>query len=347
MELSLSIPGLCGDVQKDVKNLNNYVFQLTEQLRYLLNNLDVTNFNDLGLMRYENGRLQIYTEKLQASVKEIELKISGAEDSLTTLIEGKAGELSTTIRTELDAAIGDVDEQVSQWQQTVEGFTATISEKLAGVDTKVSTWQQTVDGFSTTVSEKLSGVDTKVSQWQQTVNGFSTTVSQKINAVDTKVSTWQQTVDGFSTQISERFTSLEGTYVKSSTYNQTANKVETMVQQIGTDGSKLESRIIQSIEDDESLIQLIADRVDISGLTVFSSISEDANDGYTTIDGAYIACGSGYQMVEIWEGVIWVGNTEFYQDGYGITLINTHGGTFRVSVGDVTWELTEDGWDTL
>lgn len=286
----MEVPGLSGNVEKDIKNLSNYVFQLSEQLRYALYNLDVTNFNDLGLARYENGRLQIYSEKLQASVKELELKISGAEDSLTATIEGKAGELTTTI------------------------------------------------------SEKLDGVDVKMSQWQQTVSGFSTTVSQKINDVDTKVSTWQQTVDGFSTQISERFTSLEGTYVKTSVYNLTAGKISAIVEEIGANGTVTAASIVAAINNSSSRVEISADHIDLSGVATFSAISEE--DDYTLIDGAYIRCGSGYQAVEIFEGTIYLGEAELYNDSYGITLLHTHGGTFYVTSPNGTfWALTDNGWE--
>ena len=391
MELNLTIPGVSGDTQKDIKELRNYIFQLTEQLRYVLYNMDVTNFNDLGLARYENGVMQIYTEKLQAFVKELELKISGEEDSLSALITAKAGELTALFEDEKGGL-------QAEYKAAVDGLSATITKKLNSVDTKVSTWQHTVDGFSSTVSEKLNGVDTKVSTWQHTVDGFSSTVSEKLNGVDTKVSTWQHTVDGFSQQISDRFTTLEGTYVTKSAFEQTAETVNTMVTKIGEDGSKLHTQIIQDVKEDDALIQLIAskvntdgfvttstfevtadavramvseigddgeitaasivaaindasskvvisaDHIDLEGVVTFSAITEEPYG--TLIDGAYICCGSGGQLIEIEEGVIRIGEAELYQDGYGIFLIDTRGGScYITSPNGHRWELTNDGWE--
>ena len=72
MDLKTTMGSLSGNTSQDLKMLYNYVFQLTEEMRYLMNNLDVTNFNDLGLARYENGRLQVYSEVVEVRANKVE-----------------------------------------------------------------------------------------------------------------------------------------------------------------------------------------------------------------------------------------------------------------------------------
>ncbi len=50
-----SMPEATGDTEKDLKNLRDYVYQLSEQLRYVLNNLDAENFNTAELPELFKG----------------------------------------------------------------------------------------------------------------------------------------------------------------------------------------------------------------------------------------------------------------------------------------------------
>ena len=74
-ELRASMGSMSGNLEKDFETLTNYVFQMTEEIRYLMCNLDVTNFNDLGLARYENGRMQVYTSALEVKAQEIRASV--------------------------------------------------------------------------------------------------------------------------------------------------------------------------------------------------------------------------------------------------------------------------------
>ena len=309
MDLRLDMPGLSGNVEKDVKNLSNYVFQLSEQLRYLLYNLDVTNFNDLGLARYENGRLQIYTEKLQAAVNEMEIKLTNEKDGLKALIEADANALKLSFENaEKDLA--------AQYKASAEGLSGQITQELGaakdGIDEKVAGWQLTVDGFSTTFTTKLNEVDQTMSQWQQDANGFKAYVE----TAEGKIASWEVT---------------EG-------------KITSLIEAIGEDGEVTAASIVAAINEAGSRVLIDADHIDLNGIATFSAISEE--DDYTLIDGAYIRCGSGYQKVEIYEGVITIGTVEIFNDSYDITAIDTHGATLYVTSPNGTWwALTDNGWE--
>lgn len=112
MDLQVTAARLSGDTDKDVKTLANYIFQLEEQLRYMLRNLDVTNFNDLGLARYENGRMQIYSEKLEIATNGISARIGELEGEYTTL-EASVSGLTTTVQGHT-TSIGTMSSTITQ-----------------------------------------------------------------------------------------------------------------------------------------------------------------------------------------------------------------------------------------
>lgn len=141
MELRTRLGNMTGDIEKDLKTLSSFVFQQSEELRYLLHNLDVTNFNDLGLMRYENGRLQIYTEKLNIKAKELIAEFEDANEQLKTTIEADINGLKSTVSSHttsinninnttipgLRTQISTVEQTASQIQTTVSGHTTSIN----------------------------------------------------------------------------------------------------------------------------------------------------------------------------------------------------------------------------
>ena len=166
MDLKLNMPGLSGDVEKDLKNLNSYVFQLTEELRYLLNNLDVTNFNDLGLMRYENGRLQIYTDKLQAAVNEIEFNIGNEKNGLSAQIKAEADALKLSFQ--------NAEQNLQAlYTASADGLSGQITKKIGEVDEKVVTWSNSIDGFL----GKIETAEGKIASWEVTENKISTLIT--------------------------------------------------------------------------------------------------------------------------------------------------------------------------
>lgn len=257
MDLRLDVPGLSGNVEKDIKNLSNYVFQLSEQLRYALYNLDVTNFNDLGLARYENGRMQIYTEKLQIAAKEIGAELIDGENGLKAQIAADAEALRLSFEdaeTKLSAA----------YQLSAEELSALITEELSaaknGIDEKVAAWKLTVDGFSTAFTQKLGDVDLVMSQWSQDAESFRAYVE----TAEGKIAAWEVT--------EETITSL--------------------VEAIGSDGEKLSSTIRQEIKDDESFIKLIAKNVEVDGVLTIGDLEDVLKDGKTVISGDNITTGT-------------------------------------------------------
>jgi hypothetical protein len=128
MDLKATMGAMTGNTSEDIKTLYNYVFQLTEEMRYLMSNLDVTNFNDLGLARYENGRLQVYSE----------------------IVEVRASKLESIIQ--------DVEDEFGQLESSITQTAQQIELRVQGVESSIGAVQSTVTQTATSVSTIVSSV---------------------------------------------------------------------------------------------------------------------------------------------------------------------------------------------
>lgn len=164
MDLQVTAAKLTGDPERDVKALSNHVFQLEEQLRYQLRNLDVTNFNDLGLARYENGRLQIYTKAVEVQTEKLRVEFGKETGEIYAQISLTAEELLAEIK--------DVDGNYTTLTQTVNG----LSTRVGNVEGNYSSLTQTVEQIQTTISGS-GGLQSQITQ-------TSKKISAVVSAVD-------------------------------------------------------------------------------------------------------------------------------------------------------------------
>lgn len=162
MELTTTMGKLTGDAQKDMKMLMNFVFNQTEEMRYLMHNLDVTNFNDLGLARYENGRMQIYTEKLNVATKELTLAVEAVDKRVSTLITVDLEGIKATVKNQnqnLNAALGGVG-------QIQEKFLPEIRATITQHANKISLVVEETDGANViktaAITAAINGSDSEV-----------------------------------------------------------------------------------------------------------------------------------------------------------------------------------------
>ncbi len=98
VELRASLGKLSGDPQQDVKVMYNYVMQLTEELRYALNNIGISNLNDKELARYENGRLSVFANEIELHTNELRLEFGTMEETLRSLISAEAGRIDLIVQ---------------------------------------------------------------------------------------------------------------------------------------------------------------------------------------------------------------------------------------------------------
>lgn len=157
MDLKITGAKLGGDAEKDVKILANHVFQLEEQLRYQLRNLDVTNFNDLGLARYENGRLQVYAKEVSLQTDKLRVEFGKETDEIYALISATAEELEAKIEengdyTSLKATVDGIQTTVSSHTKTINSHTSSINSHANSISSLQSQITQTSDKISAVVS---------------------------------------------------------------------------------------------------------------------------------------------------------------------------------------------------
>lgn len=154
LELEVTAAKLTGDPARDVKSLSNHVFMLEEKLRYTLRNLDVTNFNDLGLARYENGRLQIYTKEITAQTDKLRVEFGKETDEIHALISATADELL--------AEIEDVEGNYTTLKATVNGIQSTVRSHTTSINNQAATntsLQSQITQTANKISAVVSAVD--------------------------------------------------------------------------------------------------------------------------------------------------------------------------------------------
>ena len=190
LELRTTMGQLTGDIQKDMKMLMNFVFNQTEEMRYLLDNLDVTNFNDLGLARYENGRMQIYTKKLDLRTEKLTAEFQDADEQTKTTLEASIGGL----RTEVEEEVEGLGQWISTVEQTANGLKSTVSSQgtsISDLGTRVSTVEQTASRIQTTVTSQDNTLNThtnNISALQGTTVNLQSQITQQANSISLVVS---------------------------------------------------------------------------------------------------------------------------------------------------------------
>lgn len=154
MDLRTTMGTMTGNPSEDIRTLYNYVFQLTEEMRYLLNNLDVTNFNDLGLARYENGRLQVYSDVVEVRANKIESVVEALGEDVgvfETWAEGEITGVKTTVRQTADS-LSAVVEAVGR-KGTVDAASIVAAINDYGSEIKLNANRIDISGITTFTSE--------------------------------------------------------------------------------------------------------------------------------------------------------------------------------------------------
>lgn len=154
LELEVTAAKLTGDPARDIKSLSNHVFMLEEKLRYTLRNLDVTNFNDLGLARYEKGRLQIYVKAVEIQTEKLRVEFGKETDEIHTLISATADELL--------AEIEDVEGNYTTLKATVNGIQSTVASHTTSINNQAATntsLQSQITQTANKISAVVSAVD--------------------------------------------------------------------------------------------------------------------------------------------------------------------------------------------
>lgn len=296
MELRTTMGQLTGDIQKDMKMLMNFVFNQTEEMRYLMDNLDVMNFNDLGLARYENGRMQIYTKELDLRTEKLTAEFQAADEQTKTTLEVSIGGLRTEVEEEIEG--------LGQWVSSVE---------------------QTANGLKTTVSNQgtsISDLGSRVSTVEQTASKIQTTVTSQGNTLNThtnNISALQGTTVSLQSQIT-----------------QTSNKISAVVSAVDdSSGNVTAASIVAAINAAGSSVKISADHVNITGFVTVSDLKGNGtvqiNAGNIMAGGAISGVALESRGDTSWEEVMIAnGMVEFYSGhirDYDLGVLGIYGST--------------------
>lgn len=187
LELEVTAAKLTGDPARDIKSLSNHVFMLEEKLRYTLRNLDVTNFNDLGLARYENGRLQIYTKEVEVQTEKLRVEFGKETDEIHALISATADELL--------AEIEDVEGNYTTLKATVNGIQSTVSSHTTSINNQAAT-NTSLQSQITQTANKISAVVSAVDDSSGNVTAASIVAAINGAASTVKISADHITLTG-------------------------------------------------------------------------------------------------------------------------------------------------------
>lgn len=137
-------------LEEQVRELRDYSYQLLEYLRYALQHLDPSNFNETEMEQW-------ITEPIAAEIRDV---------------NGNIAQMQLTAE-QFAMRLQNAEGSISQVQQTAAGIQSTVSNQAG----QISTLQQTASGIQSTVGD-LSG---KYSSLKQTVDGFD--IEGEVNSV--------------------------------------------------------------------------------------------------------------------------------------------------------------------
>lgn len=151
----LQTGGTLEEIYENQKTIKNWLFQLNEQLRYNLYNMEVENFTEAA-----QEQLTSISEDVEARLQVLDGKITAA----VTAADGRFAQLEIDIDG-ITASVGDMQGNISQLQQTATSISATV----AGIDGDVAQLQIQANQIEATV-EDVEGNLSSVEQTADKIN---------------------------------------------------------------------------------------------------------------------------------------------------------------------------------
>lgn len=124
MMADVNFPDLSGKSQKEqISTITNYLFMLLEQLRYVLNNLGISNFNESeldGMQKQFTGPIQIQVTDMKGNIStlfaDVDQIVNQVED-----VEGNYSSLQIQV-SGISSTVSNLNGQFSQVKQDVDGL---------------------------------------------------------------------------------------------------------------------------------------------------------------------------------------------------------------------------------
>ena len=158
------------ELPQRVEDMESYLYQLLEQLRYSFGNLDRSNFNDAGFSEIAG----IISQPIIAEIKGIDgqlTEITATSAALTTRVEDAEGNITALYQfaDEITQKVEDAEGNITTLTATAEG----LNTRVTNAEGSISTLTQTAESLST----QITGVEGSVSSLTQTVNSISLEVT--------------------------------------------------------------------------------------------------------------------------------------------------------------------------
>ena len=152
------------EIYENQKTIKNWLFQLNEQLRYNLYNMEVENFTQQTV-----DQLTSVSGDVEAQLQVLDGKITAA----VTAADGRFSELQIDIDG-ITARVGDAEGNISQLQQTATSITSTVQDMQGNI----SVLQQT----ATSLTSRVSDAEDNISSVEQTAEKIDWVVENGTSA---------------------------------------------------------------------------------------------------------------------------------------------------------------------
>ena len=166
----LGLEGLGSRGQMDARRLSGYLYQLTEQLRYVLNNLEEENFGEGVLERVESQAAAQAQQRVADQLGNY-ATISHTAQLIATQVGAADGRISLLEQTAqaLTAQVEDAEGNASQAMQTA----AALSSRVTAAEGDASEALQTASALTS----RVTSAEGNASQALQTAGSLSSSVS--------------------------------------------------------------------------------------------------------------------------------------------------------------------------
>lgn len=160
----LQTGGTLEEIYENQKTIKNWLFQLNEQLRYNLYNMETENFTQETV-----DQLTSVSDDVKAQLQVLDGKITAA----VTAADGRFSELEIDING-ITARVGDAEGNISQLQQTATSITSTVQDMQGNI----SVLQQT----ATSLTSRVSDAEDNISSVEQTAEKIDWVVASGTSA---------------------------------------------------------------------------------------------------------------------------------------------------------------------
>lgn len=271
---SLQLPSFSADALSgsDAARVKSYLYQLTEQLRYVLANLDENNLSAGINAKLSGGGL---SSEIAQNLAGISLRVAGQDNALArmnfslagvdTAVQAQSGEISRLTQTAqgLSAAVQDAQNNCSQLSQTVEGIGAEVS--TAGGE--LSELRQTAQSLSATVQDNAGSISAlnqlKDSLALSVENGADrSTITLTGQGIEAKSQTLRFTGEVvFRSDLTDGKTTVSGDNITTGTLHAELLKTGTVSGSLGYSRWELDTGRITSGSADSTHVQVTPDGI--------------------------------------------------------------------------------------